>query len=198
MAQEAIYQEWINSVRDDIDPEELLKFDHILKVDTNNKLQLSFIYEKLQRCMEVISFWTNNFVYRTETAQFPSKRATSAWNLSDSGQAIGFSGTDDNRRLLPLSISQIDPIEEKLRATNGFMIRLILDCTLKVHLLHEARAGSQLWQHLLTTCVSLKVHALIDAAGLMAGCRNDEAAVYLADGLTKAKANYCGVVYFLH
>jgi hypothetical protein len=196
MAQETIYGEWVNSVRIDLDPEVLSKFDHILKVDVNNKLQLDLIHEKLGRCMEAISFWTSHFVYRTETSQFPSKRATSAWNLSDSGQAIGFSGTDDNRHLLPRSICQIDPAEEELRATNGCMIRRILDCTLKVHLLDDAGNSFPMWQHVLTTCVSLEVHALIDAAGLMAGSRNDEAAVYLSEGLTKAHANFRGVVYF--
>jgi hypothetical protein len=90
VAQEDIYREWIDSVRKDVAPEELSKFDHILKVDVGNKLQLGLIHEKLRSCMEVVSFWTNSFVYLTETNQFPSKRATSAWNLSDSGKAMGF------------------------------------------------------------------------------------------------------------
>lgn len=65
MTQETIYGEWVKSVQKDIDPIEQSKFDHILEVDVNNKLQLDLIYGKLGRCMEAISFWTNNFVYRT-------------------------------------------------------------------------------------------------------------------------------------
>lgn len=42
----------------------------------------------------------------------------------------------------------------------------------------------------------VEFHALIDATGLMAGSRNDEAAVYLSEDLTNANANFRGVVYF--
>jgi hypothetical protein len=45
-------------------PERAVKFDHILKVDVGNKLQLGLIHEN--GCMEVISFWTDNFVYHTD------------------------------------------------------------------------------------------------------------------------------------
>jgi hypothetical protein len=34
--------------------EELSKFDHILKVDVGNKLQLGLIHENLQICMEFL------------------------------------------------------------------------------------------------------------------------------------------------
>jgi hypothetical protein len=66
VAQEDIYREWISSARKDIAPEELSKFDHIFKVDVGNKLQLGVIHENLRDCMEVIDFFTNNFVYRTQ------------------------------------------------------------------------------------------------------------------------------------
>lgn len=96
--------------------------------------------------MEAISFRTNNFVFRSEASQIPSKRATSAWNLSDSGQAIGFSGIGDTRHLLPRSVCQIDFME---KVTNGCMIRSIFNCALKVHLLDDVVDGYLMWLHVL-------------------------------------------------
>jgi hypothetical protein len=194
VAQEDIFR-WISSARKDTAPEELSKFDHILKVDVSNKLQLGLIHENLRSCMEVISFWTDNFVYRTDTYQFLSKRATSACNLCDSGIAIGFSGTDDNRFLLPQSIAQITPEEEQLKATNGAMISRILDCTKSIHVLQDGSGdNSPMWQEVLDKCVSLGVQALVDVAGLMAGSKNDQSALYLAARLDKG--SFRGVVYF--
>jgi hypothetical protein len=195
VAQKTIYSEWIISVRSNVPNEELIKFDDILKVDVNNEPQQCFIYKHLRNCMEVICFWTNSFIFRTDTYQFLSKRATNAWNLSDSGKAIGFSGTDDNRFLLPLSISQQTPEEEYIRATNGAMIRLILDCTNQLYLVNDdTGCRSPTWQKVLDQCVFLGVHALIDVAGLMAGSQNIQAAHYLAERLDTS--GFAGVVYF--
>ncbi|GLC47559.1 hypothetical protein PLESTB_000001100 [Pleodorina starrii] len=43
---------------------------------------------------------------------------------------VGFSGTNDNHRLLPLQVHQAHPEESSLRATNGKMLSVILNNTL--------------------------------------------------------------------
>jgi hypothetical protein len=193
-AQHVIFNKWIDSIRDDVNPEDIETFDEIVKVDIDNGSQLQAMYRNLHRSMEVVFYWTNYAVFPYATNQFPSKRATNAWNLVDSGRAIGFLGTDDNRLLLPLQVRQVDPGEETLRATNGEMIDRILRCTIKVTVLDD---GNQvpLWKAVLSSCIANGATALIDVAGLMAGTTS--ASIYdhlLPELLTNDAIR--GLVYF--
>jgi hypothetical protein len=195
-AQGAIFREWVSSVRQDVDPADFLTFDDILKVDVDNSVQLSLMHRYLFRSMEVISFWMNNFVFPDSTNQSPFKRVTSAWNLVDSGQAIGFSGTDDTRFLLPLHIKQVPQSDPKLRSTNGEMIDRVIQCTKRIILLDDGDGSGRgpLWKGIVDQCISLKISALIDVAGLMAGSANEEVAQYMADELSDTSLR--GIVYF--
>jgi hypothetical protein len=194
-AQKAVHREWIRSVQNGAAPGDLPKFDDPNKIDVNNAVQFDLVYENLRYCMETICFWTNSFVYPKDTSQFLSKRATSAWNVSDPGNSVGFSGTDDNRFLLPLSIAHISPDEDHLQATNGEMVRRVLDCSQQVKLLEDNSAEhTPMWQLVLNVSLSLGVDALIDVAGLMAGSDNYEVALFLADRFERE--SFRGVVYF--
>ena len=84
----------------------------------------------------LISFWLEKVVFPNETNQFRQRRVSSAWNLSASKIAIGFSGTDDNQDLLPPSIKQIAQLDDELLATNGRMLDLILTCTRTVDVIN--------------------------------------------------------------
>lgn len=42
-------------------------------------------------------------------------------------QVMGFSGTNDNHRLLPLQVRQHLEVEQSLKATNGKLLALLLD-----------------------------------------------------------------------
>lgn len=213
VAQKVIYQQWVDSIRNDVDADELQSFDDIAKVDVDNKPLLKLIHQRLGRCMEPIFFWSNTFVYPVDTDQFPSKRATSAWNLCDA-KTVGFSGTDDNRYSLPRPMTQLTQDEEQLRATNGEMIRMVLDCTKSIEVLQTSYLKDDrsmkkllafqstrkqddlpLWKTVLEKCVQLGVHALIDVAGLMAGSDTDKISVYLAERL-EDKTSFRGIVFF--
>jgi hypothetical protein len=199
-ARDAIFDEWLASIRNDAEPNELGQFDHILKVDVDNRCQLELMHQILCRSMEVVSFWMNNFVFLYSTHQFPARRVTNAWNLVDSGQAVGFSGTDDTRFLLPLDIKQVPQSDAVLQSTNGAMIDRILMCTRIITVLDDGDDQCPLWQVVLNQCIWLGVSALIDVAGLMAGSENREVAVYMASKQEANKqedsATFRGVVYF--
>jgi hypothetical protein len=198
-AQEVFYGDWVSSVRQDADPAEFSTFDDVLKVDVDNLVQLSLMHLYLYRSMEVVSFWMNNFVFPDSTYQFPSRRVTSAWNLVDSGEAIGFSGTDDIRFLLPLHIKQVPPSDPTLRSTNGEMIDRVIQCTERILLLGDGDdQQGPLWKGVIKQCISLSVSALIDVAGLMAGSANDQVAEFMAGELsdTRSDTRLRGIVYF--
>jgi hypothetical protein len=194
-SQRVIYEGWICSVKNDVDEQELEEVDNILKVDISNTVQLDIMHKNLRYCMEVIFYWLNNFVFPRETFQFPARRASSAWNLVDSGSAIGFSGTDDNRFLLPLCVSQRRLEDNELLATNGAMIDRILSCTReKIELLTDRDGSVPLWETVLHMCMSCQTHALIDVSGQMAGVQNKDAAVFFAKHVHEGL--FRGFVYF--
>lgn len=162
-ARQMIYQDWISDVRLGLEHEVLVSFDDVSKIDLSNKIQISLMHGCLGKAMEVISYWMNNFVFPSETYQFPSKRATSAHSLVDEN-SIGFSGTDDTRFLLPLAVKQSQPATDSLRGTNGQMIDLILKHTNpKIHHLDDVE--KELWGVVLDTCIALEADALIDVGG---------------------------------
>ena len=58
----------------------------------------------------VIDFYLSNVVFPKEAKQFPMRLATSSWDLAEKKDFVttGFSGTNDNRYLLPTTIVQCD------------------------------------------------------------------------------------------
>lgn len=77
----------------------------------------------------VVNFWLTHCVFPLETKQFAQRLACNAWHLADNahGMVAGFSGTNDNHRLLPLQVKQHVVEEPSLKATNGKMLAVILD-----------------------------------------------------------------------
>lgn len=192
MNQEKTYAEWIEGVRHDVSPDSLSTFDHIAKIDVDNGPQLTLMYHQLFRTMTVVSFWMDNFVFPDSTDQFAARRTTSAWNLVDSGQAVGFSGTDNYRFLLPLSIKQQAVADSRLRSANGAMVDCILSCTRGIYVLDDGDQDHPLWRVILLECKKHGASALIDVAGLMAGSSNQEVAEFMTGQITHES----GVVYF--
>ena len=58
----------------------------------------------------VIDFYLSNVVFPKEAKQFPMRLAASSWDLAEKKGFVttGFSGTNDNRYLLPTTIDQND------------------------------------------------------------------------------------------
>ena len=187
-----IFQSWLDSAKADIDQELIQSFDKIAKVDVSNRNQLKNIHQCLGKTMLVVFYWLNNLVFPKETPQFPSKRATSAWNLV-SNTSIGFSGTDDTKLLLPLTVKQKPTKNVSLRGTNGMMIEKILQCTsTKIHRLENGSSSD-----VTDLCGELAVDALIDVGGIMAGTTNKEVAEAMAALAVKQSIQkYHGIVFF--
>jgi hypothetical protein len=87
VAQEDIYRSG-SAARGKIYTKSCQSSDHILKVDVGNKLQLGLIHENPELHGSDF-FWTDNLSI-TDTHQFLSKRATSAWNLVIRGKPWDF------------------------------------------------------------------------------------------------------------
>ncbi len=87
------------------------------------------MHTHMRHNMAVADFWLKYCVLPSETKQFPQRLAASAWHLARNtrGRVVGFSGTNDNHRLLPLLVHQEPLPDPHLAATNGLMLARILD-----------------------------------------------------------------------
>ncbi|GIL75394.1 hypothetical protein Vretifemale_5196 [Volvox reticuliferus] len=202
-AQRDFYGSWLRLAGNDIPPADLVKFDEVDKVDISNRPQVELMHRYLSHNMAVVDFWLNYRVYPIEMRQYAQRLASSAWNLADNSRAlvVGFSGTNDNHRLLPLQVHQADIPDSSLRATNGKMLSVILRHTLGFNTLVPedcSRGGRPLWRVLLDTALRERMHALLDCGALLAGTSNRQASEYLRQQLAEqgAAASFQGVTYF--
>jgi hypothetical protein len=87
------------------------------------------MWQHLRRNMAVIDLWLSYCLLPDQTSQFPQRLTRNAWHLADNagGAVVGFSGTNDNHRLLPLQVHQADASHKPhLAATNGKMLAMLL------------------------------------------------------------------------
>jgi hypothetical protein len=101
------YNYWVGLGKDF--PVELFHFKGVNLEDENQVNGL--LVPLFSRNKRVVDFYLSQIVFPRDAREFPSKLPTSAWDLAEvkTNVTTGFSGTNDNRLLLPTSISQEDP-----------------------------------------------------------------------------------------
>lgn len=105
--QSKIYQEWFDLSRHSMSPEDRHALDSVIKIDLSNDLQVALLNRFYGHNFETINFWLSNVVLPVETQQYPKRLIQNAWDLCSNKvqRPVGFSGTDDNRMLLPLQVA---------------------------------------------------------------------------------------------
>ncbi|KAL8793776.1 MAG: hypothetical protein Q9195_003606 [Heterodermia aff. obscurata] len=119
------YETWTS--RSNMLPSDLRKWNAVNLEDhqqCNNVL-----FPALKYCKSVADFYMANVVFPREGKEFDQKLSSSGWDIpltTSGGQQLttGFSGTNDNRFLLPSSITQQDLPE--LRHTSGKVLSYVL------------------------------------------------------------------------
>ncbi|KAE9967905.1 hypothetical protein EG328_007909 [Venturia inaequalis] len=80
----------------------------------------SSLFPKLRHCQGILNFYLKKICFPKYALEFTKRLCASAWDLPSSNPhqlSVGFSGTDDNRTLLPLSTKQYDlPSQKKTNA----------------------------------------------------------------------------------
>ncbi|KAG2488308.1 hypothetical protein HYH03_013158 [Edaphochlamys debaryana] len=197
--QDEYEQGWLPLSRARIPSEHLPLLDSAAKLDPSNPSQMQLLHAYFSHNTAAVDFWLTHCVLPTETRQFPQRLSATAWHLAGraGGSVVGFSGTNDNHRLLPLQVSKAEPSEPSLSATNGRMLHIILEHTRGFMPLP---GGDELlcWQQVLDAALRLQaqgeeVRALIDCGALLAGTSNREAAEYLLSRLDRGR--FKGVTY---
>ncbi|KIY70910.1 hypothetical protein CYLTODRAFT_391279 [Cylindrobasidium torrendii FP15055 ss-10] len=119
-----LYAQWISKLSSEVILEAGVQdFGGINQRDAAQKARLVFIFA---RCHAVIEFFLNECVFAKASKEFPHKLPTSGWDLAErkNHYVTGFSGTNDNKYLLPLSIQQVDPVNQT--STNAKVLTFLL------------------------------------------------------------------------
>ena len=136
-------------------------------------MQTLEIWQHLRYNITVIDFFLNSFVFPQHARQFPIKLQTSGWDLPLSSASAnsdgaprplttGFSGTNDNRYLLPLNIEQQDL--SSLEHTNAEVLSYLLQYRNRRYFVAKDSAGKRLSEvGMLQQVHKRSIRILIDA-----------------------------------
>jgi hypothetical protein len=117
------YARWVQDA-----PELLTAFRQITGINLSNAGQCSReVFPPLRFARGLINFYLSTIVFPTEMKEFDHKLSSSGWDIAREKvhPTTGFSGTNDSRYILPLSITQCD-LPQQL-STNA----KVLDCLLR-------------------------------------------------------------------
>lgn len=119
---EAQYEYWVKGIADL--PATLVNLRGLNLDDFEQKTR--DVFPLLRYNKAVIDFYLSECVFPKEAREFKYKLTTNAWDLARTRPKLttGFSGTNDNKYLLPLSIEQCD--QESQRHTNAQVLEYIL------------------------------------------------------------------------
>lgn len=202
--QREIYSQWYALSKDLVaaeDPDLCTSIDIVEKIDLANHVQLRQLVSFYRRNIRVIDFWLNACVFPNEMQYYPQRLSATSWNLADNPtHIVGFSGTNDNHRLLPIQVRQYlpdltsaDPVWQSLGGTNGRMLETILSRTTSCLYLSDRDKV----QGIIEQLKSQNAQAVIDAGALLAGVSNEELAwkvmaAFGSNGICRFK----GIIFF--
>lgn len=166
-----IYEKWINGIPNGLVAQSLATYKGINLDDTEQRDNQ--LFPLLQRNMDVINFWLSNVVYPQELKIFEKKLMCTAWDLCSEHMqypVTGFSGTNDTKNTLPLTIAQNDL--QELENTNEQMKQILLD---KSQVLQKP--GIVNGKQILKTLVDRGIRVLLDSGAMMLELNNKEVAI---------------------
>ncbi|KAK8167917.1 hypothetical protein BKA80DRAFT_216002 [Phyllosticta citrichinensis] len=140
----------------------------------------SEIFPGLRFSKAAADFYMSRVVFPREGKEFPSKLSLSAWDLPSSNEDMittGFSGTNDNKSLLPSSIHQHDL--PQLQHTNAMVIELLLKNDNRTYFEAKNEQGRRLGLDGLLRTISRqsrKVQVLIDVGAQVLEAGNEDVA----------------------
>ncbi|KAI8634298.1 hypothetical protein F5Y19DRAFT_487754 [Xylariaceae sp. FL1651] len=184
-----LYQGWISG--SSRLPEALCHWN-VLNTDDEGQMQDLWTYLKWDRI--VVDYYLNNFVFPAHAKQFELKLQASGWDIplffegkQFSARTTGFSGTNDNRMMLPLTIKQHDL--EQLQHTSAEVLCSLLQSrnrTFHVTTGHDLKRLTE--EGLLETLANRKTRVLIDVGAYVLEMDNRTLAVKWLkyDGTAKA------------
>lgn len=171
-------------------------------IDTGDEEQMAQLWNCTRFNRDVLNYFLNTFAFPTHAKQFGVKLQASGWDIpllsneiSLSSQCLttGFSGTNDNKRLLPHTITQHDL--PSLLQTNAEVLSYLLHPRNQTCYQSTDRNGQRLTERgLLELLNHRSIRILIDAGAYVLEMQNKDLAATWLDVDHEAQ----GAVYFDH
>ncbi|KZL86418.1 hypothetical protein CI238_09692 [Colletotrichum incanum] len=101
------------------------------------------VFPCLKYAKGVIDYFINHIVFPKELKTFPHKLSASGWDIGEERRhpTTGFSGTNDSRAFLPLTVSQLDDREQQ--HTNALVMEYLLQHENSVALMPKRNAAQR-------------------------------------------------------
>ncbi|OAA59813.1 hypothetical protein SPI_06011 [Niveomyces insectorum RCEF 264] len=176
------YEQWMASSGAAQLPEEL---QHWTAINVDDESQVETLWMNLRFTRPVVNYYLNTFVFPVHARQFSVKLQASAWDLplftpetaaGDKGRSrgartTGFSGTNDNKMMLPLTIKQEDL--PSLRQTNAEVLTYLLQERNRQYVCAGQHGRRWLENDLLKSLQARKLRVLIDAGAFILEKNNE-------------------------
>ena len=164
------YQEWVHSA------ETLPKaFQHLSGVNIKDFHQCTTeVFPLLRYSKGAIDYFLSKIVFPKAMKEFPHKLSASGWDLGAKKfhPTTGFSGTNDSRQVLPLSVRYLD--SEKQEHTNALVLAYLLQDENSIKLLPPQTDA----EHLLEIVNKMKpsTQVILDAGAQILELSNNQVA----------------------
>jgi len=169
------YDGWVRDA-----PELSSAFQQLTGINLSDPVQCSqMVFPPLRFAKGAIDFYMSHVVFPKEMKEFPQKLSSSGWDIARAKvhPTTGFSGTNDSRHILPLSVSQCD-LPAQLHTNAG-----VLDCLLRpensfIHATQESGRESLDAESLLNIVIKSKppVRVILDVGAQVLEWKNEEVA----------------------
>ncbi len=170
-------------------------------INTDDHGQVEELWRHLRLNRNVLDHYMNNFVFPVHAKQFGVKLQASGWDLplfsrsqpgeeTSCAKTTGFSGTNDNKMMLPLNIKQDDL--PSLRQTNAEVLTYLLQARNRRYNLASWQGKRLTEEGLLRRIATMDIKILIDAGAYILEMDNRSLAKSWLDIYPPAKA----AVYF--
>ncbi|KAL9083912.1 MAG: hypothetical protein Q9165_008319 [Trypethelium subeluteriae] len=139
-------------------------------INVDDEAQLLDIWHHVRSNMTFIDYFLNNFVFPEHAKQFALKLQVSGWDIPNipsskftgsPSRTTGFSGTNDNRSMLPLTIQQNDL--HSLAHTNAEVLTYLLQPRSRSYQVAQDMHGRFSEFRLLQKISRMNIRILIDA-----------------------------------
>lgn len=167
-----IYEDWIGSMPNELVDISIKSYSGINLTDPKQRDEL--LFPALRYNMRVINYWLSNVIFPREARVFERKLMCTSWDLCTEHMkhtVTGFSGTNDTKDILPITVSQNDLPE--LEQTNEKIRETLLRPENQAYVTLPANVSGRA---ILNGLVEQKIPVLLDAGALILELNNEQVA----------------------